>query len=152
MNAPVPNGGFEDPISKSLAASVPIGTPSCLRPGLRRLATPLPRTTHYAGAMRARRVWPSNKLPDAASEHRDPQPTRSVGRKPSGCSRLRWLFNQRWFSNFRPCIPAAYIQRLLGRFRSAISDFVLLLFRGDCPSVATPQSKVGFIIPAALLL
>ena len=23
--------------------------------------------------MRARRVWPSNKLPDAASEHRDPR-------------------------------------------------------------------------------
>ena len=35
---------------------------------------------------------------------------------------------------------------------SAILDFVLLFFRGDCPSVATPQSKVGFIIPVALLL
>ena len=34
----------------------------------------------------------------------------------------------------------------------AISDFVLLFFRGDCPSVATPQSQVGVIIPAALVL
>jgi hypothetical protein len=36
--------------------------------------------------------------------------------------------------------------------RTLFRIFVLLLFRGDCPSVATPQSKVGFIIPAALVL
>ena len=72
-------------------------------------------------------------------------------KKPSG-NRLRWLFNQRWFINFRPYIPSAY-PALLGRVRSiAISDFVLLFFRGDCPSVATPQSQVGVIIPAALVL
>ena len=36
--------------------------------------------------------------------------------------------------------------------RTLFRIFVLLLFRGDCPSVATPQSEVGFIIPAALVL
>jgi len=42
-------------------------------------------------------------------------------------------------------IIAVELERYFG-FRA------LLLFRGDCPSVATPQSQVGIIIPTALVL